>query len=221
MKIRPDGETKIVVESEEKRQLLVKCMHEGVGENIESVSLGGHLGRDSTISKMTPKYFWPKMWNDIDKYIKNCDKAGDQLHSIPVQPVPMQHVGIDLCSLTVSHDGYVGIVVLIDYFTKYTFARAILDKTALTVCHFIYDEVICKYGCPSIQINDQGCEFVNKVAERLHKLTGTKQRITSAYHPQVNLYYVELKILFDFYSMTYTKREAMSVATCNLLKITF
>ena len=36
------------------------------------------------------------------------------------------------------------------------------------------------------QINDQGEEFVNEVSENLHKMTGTEQRITSAYHPQSN-----------------------------------
>lgn len=196
-KIRNDGgETRKIVETEERRQLLIQCVHEGLGDSIESASLGGHLGRDSTISKLSPKYFWPKMWEDIDKYIKNCercqknsnkfDKAGDQLHSVPIPPHPMQQVGIDLCSLSESCDGYVAIVVLIDYFTKFTFARAVKDKTADTVCHFIYEEVICKYGCPNIQINDQGREFVNELAARLHEMTGTKQRITSAYHPQVN-----------------------------------
>ena len=34
-----------------------------------------------------------------------------------------------------------------------------------------------------IQINDQGKEFVNEVPENLHEITGTQQRITSAYHP--------------------------------------
>jgi transposase len=37
-----------------------------------------------------------------------------------------------------------------------------------------------------VQINDQGREFCNEVAERLHSLCGVKQRVTSAYHPQAN-----------------------------------
>ena len=37
-----------------------------------------------------------------------------------------------------------------------------------------------------IQINDQGRAFVNDVSETLHKMTGTEQRVTSAYHPQAN-----------------------------------
>ena len=37
-----------------------------------------------------------------------------------------------------------------------------------------------------IQINNQGKEFVNEVSENLHEMTGTEQRITSAYHSQSN-----------------------------------
>ena len=37
-----------------------------------------------------------------------------------------------------------------------------------------------------MQINDQRKELVNEVSENLHEMTGTEQRITSAYHAQSN-----------------------------------
>ena len=36
------------------------------------------------------------------------------------------------------------------------------------------------------QINDQGKEYVNQVAQRFDKMTGREQKISSAYHPQSN-----------------------------------
>ena len=45
---------------------------------------------------------------------------------------------------------------------------------------------MCRYGCFKIQINDQGKEFINEVSDALFELTGTDQRVTSAYHPQSN-----------------------------------
>ena len=45
---------------------------------------------------------------------------------------------------------------------------------------------MCRHGCFDVQINDQGREFVNQVCDKLHKLTGVEQRVTSAYHPQAN-----------------------------------
>ena len=77
--------------------------------------------------------------------------------------------------------------VCIDNFSKWSEAKAVKGCTP-TVAKFLY-EIICRHGCVRIQINDQGKEFVNEVSENLHEMTGTEQRITSAYHPQSNSLY--------------------------------
>ncbi|CAK9295464.1 unnamed protein product [Gordionus sp. m RMFG-2023] len=59
------------------------------------------------------------------------------------------------------------------------------DKTAKSISKFLYS-LLCTYGRAKIQINDQGREFVNEVSTNFHKLVGTMQRVTSAYHPQAN-----------------------------------
>lgn len=74
----------------------------------------------------------------------------------------------------------------IDYFSKWSEARPLQNKTAVSVARFIYDDVICRHGCPKIQISDQGREFLNSLNNELYRLTGTQQRVTSAYHPQAN-----------------------------------
>ena len=82
-------------------------------------------------------------------------------------------------------DGFKHLIVCIDYFSRWFEAKAVKDKSAPTVAKFLY-KIICRHGCMRIQINDQGKEFVNEVSENLHEMTGTEQRITSAYHPQSN-----------------------------------
>jgi len=116
------------------------------------------------------------------------NKSVPEMHSVPVPTSPWIQIGIDICSLPKSKEGYVGILVAVDYFTKWVEAEPIKNKTAETVSDFIYN-LICRHGCFEIQINDQGREFVNKVSTALFTLTGTKQRITSAYHPQVLLFF--------------------------------
>lgn len=58
-----------------------------------------------------------------------------------------------------------------------------MDKTAESVAKFFYDDIICRHGCPEIQISDQGREFVNKLSDELFRLTGTQQRVTSPVAP--------------------------------------
>ena len=130
------------------------------------------------------------MIDDVKNYIKMCQKCQQQgkifkrispeLQSIPIDPKVMQQVGVDLCNLP-EVNGYKHLIVLIDYFSKWSKAKPVKDKSAPTVARFLY-EVMYRHGCFKTQINDQGKEFVNKISDALLKLTGTDQRVTSAYH---------------------------------------
>ena len=72
-------------------------------------------------------------------------------------------------------DEFEYLIVCIDYFSKWSEAKPIHDKSALTVAQFL-SELIYRHGCFAIQINDQGREFANEVADGLHSMTGTQQR---------------------------------------------
>ena len=111
-------------------------------------------------------------------------KISPELKSIPVPNEVMKQIGIDLCTLPEA-DGFKHLIVCIDYFSKWSEVKAVKDKSAPTVTKFLY-EIICRHGCMRIQINDQGKVFVNEVSENFYEMTGTEQRITSAYHPQSN-----------------------------------
>jgi len=96
-----------------------------------------------------------------------------------------KQIGIDLITLPeVNSLRYVAVAV--DYFSKWCEARALPDKTAKTVARFVYDDIICRHGCPAVEISDQGREFCNNLAKELFQLTGTQHRVTSPYHPQAN-----------------------------------
>lgn len=90
-----------------------------------------------------------------------------------------------MCTLSMITEGYVTICFVVDYFSKWVEAKPIAAKTAREVTIFLY-ELICRLGFATVQINDQCREFLNEVSKKLHRLTGTKQRITSAYHLQAN-----------------------------------
>ncbi|XP_065671909.1 retrovirus-related Pol polyprotein from transposon 412 isoform X2 [Hydra vulgaris] len=174
-------ETSCVVKDQMSRDQYKKAAHDGFGTSTESKALGGHVGRDKTIWKLIDSgYWWPNMNKDIRNYVAtcvSCQKSNSKMKK--------HQVGVDLCSLPKNPEGYVGICVVVDYFSKWVEAKPIYNKSAEEVSRFLY-ELICRHGCTSIQINDQGREFCNKVSENLFDLTGTCQRITSAYHPQAN-----------------------------------
>ena len=119
--------------------------------------------------------------NTKERFLK---KICPDLQSIPIESEVMKQVGVNLCNLP-EVDGFKHLIVLIDYFPKWSEVKPVKDKSAPTVAAFLY-EVMCRHGCCKIQINDQGKEFVNEVSNKLLEMTGTEQRVTSAYHPQSN-----------------------------------
>lgn len=184
-----------VILCEDERKNILKIIHEGAGVSVEAKALSGHRGRDATQRLLRQRFFWPAMTHDAREYISECPvcqkvnpsslKVVPDLQPISVPMKVMEQIGIDIIQLPES-SGLKYAVVAIDYFSKWSEARALPDKRAETVARFIYEDIVCRHGCPLVQINDQGREFVNQVSEQLNLLTGVKQRITSAYHPQAN-----------------------------------
>ncbi|KAL5496713.1 hypothetical protein EMCRGX_G013057 [Ephydatia muelleri] len=185
---KDDALWRVCVRSDEEKERILESCHAGVA--------GSHLGRDKTIDKISARFFWKNMYEDIKKYVKECDvcqrmnpkfvKSNAKLHPVPVRAQVWHKVGIDLIGpLPETKKGNKYIVTLLDYFSKWPEACPIPNKTALAVAQFLF-EMFCRFGCCEVVISDQGREFVNAVQAELFALTGTKHCLTSAYHPQSN-----------------------------------
>ena len=56
----------------------------------------------------------------------------------------MKQVGVDICNLP-KVDGHRHVIVVIDYFSKWSGVKPSKDKLAPTIAQFLY-EVMCRYG---------------------------------------------------------------------------
>ena len=100
---------------------------------------------------------------------------------------PFYQIGIDIVGplpLTENKNKY--IVVAIDYLTKWPEARAIQYANAEEVAHFIYEDIICRYECPSKILSDRGTHFKNQLVEKLMEKFQIKHLFSTPYHPQTN-----------------------------------
>ena len=115
--------------------------------------MSAHLARTPIYEKVAARFFWYGIYNDVADYIQKCDRCQKQnslppnvkneMHSVPVSPHLLKHVSLDLCFLP-EVDGYRHFIVCIDYFTKWSEAKPIRDKTALAVATFLY-ELMCRH----------------------------------------------------------------------------
>ena len=84
----------------------------------------------------------------------------------------------------ISGKGHKYILVVCDYFTKYTEAYPLTDKTARSVADALMDKWLPTFGFPLFLHSDQGKEFDNAMVHKLSELLGTVKTKTTPYHPR-------------------------------------
>ena len=88
--------------------------------------------------------------------------------------------------LPITREGNRYIVVVMDYFSRWSEARPLKAVNVNTVVTFLYEEIICRFGVLRILQSDRGIHFMNEIIQRLTKRFRIKHSLSSSYHPQSN-----------------------------------
>jgi len=162
---------------------------------IQDAHAFGHFGRDAVFKQLINKnYYWPKMRNDIEIQLKECDvctryvvvKKGFHPAAYITASGPGEHYQIDTSvHLPESPDGYRALLVVIDVFTGFVILKPTKDTTAITIARKLW-KIFCIIGWPKILQSDNGSEFVNNILRALVKVTGIEHRFISAYNPRAD-----------------------------------
>lgn len=154
----------------------------------------GHFQIQATINRLREKYYWKRMDDEVKKFIKTCptcirnQKSKQVEHPAQASYVTRLHqrVAIDcVFGMPQTAEGYVGILVITEYLSKYPWAVPIKSKSAEEIAEKLLDYV-ATFGPPEELLSDQGKEFLNEVVDAFTKQVGIQRRITSAYHPRTN-----------------------------------
>ena len=78
------------------------------------------------------------------------------------------------------------IITATDYLTKWPEARAVKHAKKKDIALFLWEEIICKHGCPKELLSDRGVAFLSKMVEKLLLISGITHKLSSAYHSQTN-----------------------------------
>jgi len=158
--------------------LLLKCL----GSNQAKVAMaevhGGICGMHQSARVMKwllrcACFYWPNMIADYFSYYKGCEecqKFGDiqlvpasMMHPI-IKPWPFRGWGLDFIGKIhpSSSKGHCFVIVVTDYFTKWTEAIPLKNMTHREVIEFIKEHIIHKFGIPHTLTTDQGTSFISK-----------------------------------------------------------
>ena len=168
------------------REEVLSDLHEG--------SLGGHLGTDKTLGRLKERFYWPGHYNDVTEWCRNCAtcaarKSPPVKPRAPLQPIvtsyPLQLVAMDIVGpFPESPAGNSYILVVADYFTRYTEAYPIPNQEAATVANKVVEEFFFRFSPPERLHSDQGQNFESAIVTEVFKLLGVEKSRTTPYHPQ-------------------------------------
>lgn len=171
------------------RPLRHRIMHQ-----LHNVRTAAHLGRDKTLNRIKSRFYWPGMTEDVARWCQSClpcqmRKPGPGVGRSPMQHctvyAPMECIAIDIMGpLPTTDDGNRFIMVLGDYFSKWTEAYALPNHTAQAVADKLVTEFICRFGAPMRIHTDQGPEFESHLFARICELLDIEKSRTTPYRPQ-------------------------------------
>ena len=128
----------------------------------------GRLGCDKAIGKIRERFYWFNLRDETELYIKQCivcqqTKHPQRKHGAQLQNIkscfPLERIGIDCVGpLPTTQQRNKYITVVLDYFTKYSFAFASSDIRAETIADKLMDHVVCSFGVPRNLHANQGSE---------------------------------------------------------------
>ena len=163
-------------------------------EHLHTNRISGHFGRDKTTEMIKRRFYWPNISDTVQRWCASCDmcakcKPGPGVGKSPLKQIKVgrrfQVIALDIFGpLPLSENLMEYIVVIADYFTKFTEAFAIPNHTAQTVADKLVTEVICRYGSPEQIHTDMGREFESGLFKEVCRLLGIKKTRTCPYRPQ-------------------------------------
>ncbi|XP_033741767.1 uncharacterized protein LOC117328350 [Pecten maximus] len=155
----------------------------------------GHFGVTKTQEKanMSP-YYWRNITSTVQDYVASCETCGEyknpkhsKRHTMQsyVMGGPFERLATDIAGpfpTTAYKNRY--ILVVKDYFTKFTEIYPMADMQAETVTEIIVKSWITRYGCPLEIHSDQGRQYESAIFKEMCKLLEIHKSRTTPLHPR-------------------------------------
>lgn len=171
--------------------------HKAILLSLHDSGVGGHSGFLATYHRIKSLFAWPKMKQDIRRYVQQytvCQQAKSEHVKLPglLDPLPIPTeawsiISLDFVEGLPKSGSFDCILVVIDKFSKYGhFIPLSHPYTALTIAQKFMDNVYRLHGLPSVIISDRDPIFTSNVWQQLFRLSDTKMNMSSANHPQTD-----------------------------------
>lgn len=174
--------------------ILPRSLRETALKAHHNHTTASHRGVSKTLASIKARYSWPGLTSQVKKWVRICHECGAKKNwgkkrRSPLQQymvgAPMERLAMDILGpLPLTPRGNRYVLVVTDYFTKWTESYAIPNQEAATVAEKLVSEFVCRFGVPRELHSDQGTNFESKVMAEVCKLLDIEKTRTSPLHPQ-------------------------------------
>jgi hypothetical protein len=109
---------------------------------------------------------------------------------MPFNPILIVEIfdvwGIDFMGHFPNFFGYLYILVVVDYVSKWVEVIACKTNDHRFVAQFLKDTIFARFGTPQAIISDGGKHFCNQIFEQLMKKYFITHKVATSYHPQTS-----------------------------------
>jgi hypothetical protein len=155
--------------------------------------IAGHRGRDPTFKLLHERFYWPGLYDDVAWFTRSCIECQKSLARRPVLPYSeswtaplIRHFNIDTIHMPMGEQKMEYIFHAEEPTILWAEARAVTNNKARTMAKFIYEELICRFGCIPLISVDGGPEFKKEVIHLLKTLYRCTLIVSTPYHPEGN-----------------------------------
>ena len=172
-----------------RRELLKSC---------HDVPTAGHPGVTRTYAKLARQYYWPRMYQAVERFVASCDtcqrvKPSNQPSSGLLQPLPVPErnwssISMDfIVDLPPSTTGTNALFVVVCRLSKQAhFIPTRTSATAQDIAKLFVSNVFRHHGLPSSIVSDRDPKFVSHFWSALMSLLSIERKMSSSYHPQTD-----------------------------------
>ena len=174
--------------------ILPAPLRQVVLHQLHDLRVVGHLGIQRTVARVRHRYYWPGLALDVARWCASCSECAGRKGKPPPRRVPLtqkptgapfDRIGMDILDThRPAARGNRYILVISDYFSKYSDAFPLRRHTAKNVAQLLMTRWITYHGVPKVIHTDQGTEFESALMKNLTRLLGIKKTKTSPYRPQ-------------------------------------
>ena len=156
-----------------------------------------HAGYEKTYKRIAQAFYWPRMSQDIKKFVYSCIICKQIKHPrhapygvlqpIPIPDKPFEVVTMDLITDLPESQNHNAIFVIVCKLTKYAFFIPCTTKMSeKQTAKLFFDNLVCHVGLPKQIISDRDTRWRNDFWKEVCEYMGSKRALTTAYHPQAD-----------------------------------